>query len=511
MSDSQHNGEGPVLLATDLLTYTTSQFVEFLERDTHRRNSKGQLELRGLDGVERLSRDQRMELKDKVCAAREEIEKKRHSRAVPPDELMQRLTNLADADDRDGSPSWRPRLSPASSQTSTILAPGAYDETDEEDRWRADVTHVRRELLADGSRPICSVEHLFSLMHTPTSNLKHLSPWFTNYHDSPSVRETQLGNVLHEQYDRWWEFRKSQWYNRRQGNSEAAPRAYIEAQRRGVWEIVGGNLRSERFYGRVDKDSRQQWDWMPIQLQLPGQPFPAYIAAVERRLRPYRFTHPIELKKDPRQQTKWTDWLEYLSYELWCYEELVAAVQPLEKKFNKSLTKLYEVAIEQGVDYRAGLGDLSLAQALLSMGTDVNALPRCDTPHPTDVDPKKLDEIRGKAFTTTNKVICEAVRHTQAYTYKQKTALLRKPRIDWIVEEAHVMEAEMTQAEAQQDGKSHRNPNRKRKSNDEDEDIPPRKQSKRSRLSGGPEISSSISSSKPQPRRSVRLAHKNNN
>lgn len=53
---------------------------------------------------------------------------------------------------------------------------------------------------------------------------------------------------------------------------------------------------------------RRQWQQKPTSRQLPdGQGFPTYSEAVKRRLTPHQFTRPLQLKKNPRQQTKWTN------------------------------------------------------------------------------------------------------------------------------------------------------------------------------------------------------------
>lgn len=70
MSNSEHNGQVSVVPATDLLAYNPTQFVEFLEKYANRPNTQGGFDITGLDGVEHLSRHQKLELAGKVrCEA----------------------------------------------------------------------------------------------------------------------------------------------------------------------------------------------------------------------------------------------------------------------------------------------------------------------------------------------------------------------------------------------------------------------------------------------------------
>lgn len=413
-------------------------------------------------------------------AALAEIENKKLSRPLAADDLFTRLTSLVDADKRDGPPSRGRRFSHSSSETGssrTRLLTGTHHS-----RWLDTQELTYQGLVTDGSRPICSVEHISHLIATSSVDSESVPPWLTDYPDS-ELGKAEAYNVLGLQFHRWWDFRKSQWDNRGLGDSEEASEAYVKAFRRLYGGELAGVLRSKKFYRRLEETHRAQWKMMPVERQLPDQPFSDYSAAVEHRLAPYRFARPIQLQKDPRHQTQWTDWLEYLSYELWCLEELRAAVRPLEEEHDKALDRLLEVARQN---------DETNLNKPLASHVDLT---------------KELKGIRA-TLETTNKSIWDMVRETSRYTFAEKTVRLRKSRIDWIVKEAYVMETEMAEEDGQQDKKSRPNSNKKRRQDDENKETALENQSKRPRRSGGMEIGLDTTGSKPQLRQSTRLAEK---
>ncbi|KAJ8125923.1 hypothetical protein O1611_g7715 [Lasiodiplodia mahajangana] len=235
---------------------------------------------------------------------------------------------------------------------------------------------------------------------------------------------------------------------------EEALTAYVEAEKRLDKVNAGKEQPSERYLRRTAEESRAKWEYMPIQRQLPDQPFSAYSATVELRLASYRFARPIQLKR----------------------------TRPLEGTFTQSVGELFHAAEQNHSMFR--------------------------DKEETQADPAKdLGEIRA-ALAGTNKMIKNMIRNTEAYTYAQKVALLRTLRIDWIVKEARMKEAETAQVDAQRNKKSRRDTNMKRRPNDEDEKISPPRQSKKLRLSNDVEIGSPIPSSKSWLWRSPRLVRK---
>lgn len=143
---------------------------------------------------------------------------------------------------------------------------------------------------------------------------KHLS-WLSDTPDS-ETRIGELKTVFSTQFMRW-DFRRSQWDRRGLGDSEAGLSAFLEASRR---RYEGAGAKAMVSAPSFDETIQRQWQRMPASRQEPpppeGQTFAAYSDAVKIRLAPHHFTPSLQLRKDPQKQTAWTDWLEYLSFEL---------------------------------------------------------------------------------------------------------------------------------------------------------------------------------------------------
>lgn len=68
--------------------------------------------------------------------------------------------------------------------------------------------------------------------------------------------------------------------------------------------------------------------------------FASYCHDVNLRLAPHQFRPRPQLRKDPQKQTRWTDWLEYLNFELRCLEVLTAAADSSEPKYYECMRLL---------------------------------------------------------------------------------------------------------------------------------------------------------------------------
>lgn len=169
-----------------------------------------------------------------TSAALAEIENKKLSRPLAADDLFMRLTSLADADERDDPPSRRRRLSHSSSETGSSRTPPLTGT--QHSRWLDTQELTYQGLVADGSRPVCSVEHLSHIIANSIADSESIAPWLTDYPDS-EIGKGEAYGVLELQFRRWWDFRKSQWDNRGLGDSEEAPEAYVKAFRR----LYGGS------------------------------------------------------------------------------------------------------------------------------------------------------------------------------------------------------------------------------------------------------------------------------
>lgn len=83
---------------------------------------------------------------------------------------------------------------------------------------------------------------------------------------------------------------------------------------------------------------------------IKDETFATYSKAAKNRIAPYQFKKPMQLKKDPQKQTAWTNWLEYLNYELRWLESWTTAADALESKYQESTKKLRDALLPEGDD-----------------------------------------------------------------------------------------------------------------------------------------------------------------
>jgi hypothetical protein len=118
------------------------------------------------------------------------------------------------------------------------------------------------------------------------------------------------------QSTRWWELRKAQWLYRRASGEEGFPE-YLEASEE-VDRHIGGSrfVRDEHYEISV----HNMWEGLASgSLRRPSDiDFDAYRVIAQRAIARSlaEFTCPLELRKDPSTQTQWTNWLEYLHFEM---------------------------------------------------------------------------------------------------------------------------------------------------------------------------------------------------
>jgi hypothetical protein len=288
-----------------------------------------------------------------------------------------------------------------------------------------------------------------------------------------------MKTIFSRQFARWWDFRKSQWDNRGIGDSEEGLSAFLEASTRRYKGIGAQAMVSAPSF----KETIQRlWQHKLASRQLPeGQAFPAYREVVERRLAPHHFTRHLQLKKNPRQQTKWADWLEYLNYEQWWLEKLTALAEPLEEQYHQAFRRLLEASRRPS---REIIGFNSM-NATNSSAALVSTQARQRRPGAKNVDLAKESKSALAALDATNKMIDDFVRETEAYTYAHRAAYYQRHRLGWIIKEARLMETEMVHQSKTVKGntKVNTNKNQKRRRGDDDDadddkEMPPEPRSK---------------------------------
>ncbi|ATY59333.1 protein kinase [Cordyceps militaris] len=313
MSFAQSEEQNHAVKAADLLTYDDRELDLFFA--TH--------DFSSLSGVLELSPEQRAHLSQRYRALQNLHSDSSGPKLVDPNQLAALLTDVAG-----NSSSFlfdRPPRSPAES-TLTSSPPGTQPRED----------LCRQELIEDDGHPVCTAEELLDICAQPKISCNAILAWLSDEPDTETGKR-ELTTLFSNQLERWWDFRKSQWRNRADGNDEGdsgneALAAYLAANAR-IYEGRGAT-------GFVSDDSfeetlRRMWQRLSAWRQMPAekQTFSAYRYAVQKRIRPYQFKRALRLKKDPRQQDSWTTLVEYLNYESWHWEQLTASAESLEPAF----------------------------------------------------------------------------------------------------------------------------------------------------------------------------------
>ncbi|KAL5120486.1 hypothetical protein ACEQ8H_001504 [Pleosporales sp. CAS-2024a] len=462
------------LKAKDLLGYNREQLVKYLETT----DGPCGFNISGLDGLRHLTKGEKDELGRKLRSAATHYHGHRDAanpdnETLDVDHLFKLLTRVAD--EQDGSPArYSPRrLSESSCLTDDTLPPNTFVEVE---------TSTRTALIDDGARPACSIEELLRILSTPTASDKAVRPWLSDDTD-PNIREGELKTVFTRQFDRWWDFRKSQWYSRGIVDCEEGISAFIQASR-SLHEGLGEyrTLSNASF----DQMIRREWQLKRQYRQLPGEPeFKSYHKAVTTRLTPYCFARPLHLKKNPSKQTPWTNWLEYLSYEKWWLEELIADANALEEPYLHARQRLLEIRRHS-------------SREAASNGTDSSSC--STTPEATHVQQpmaKLISQVQELEAVTDaiNMTVDKFLQETERYARALRAVHSQRRRVEWIFGEACLMDAEMSQ-QSTIAKKTNKDKKRRRGGHEEDEPAPFSRPTKVKRHT----ISATF-----QPRRSRRL------
>ena len=381
---------------------------------------------------------------------------------IKVDELHTRLTELAAK--QDNSPNSELSRSPPPESTRITPPPTSHP-------FELQISSFHR-LVEDGCRPVCSIQELLHILDEPQTSYKAVLSWLSDDPDSDDFLGG-IKTVFSTQFDRWWNFRKSQWENRGLEDSEGVS-AYLKACRR-QYEVID-DFKATISAPSFDETNRRLWQFMAPSRQLPsGQAFSAYGDAVQIRLASHRFARPLHLKENPQQQSAWTNWLEYLNYEQWHLERLNAAVESRALRYDQSWKRLL-TATEWDSNHapKSSVTSGSLPTRQGCPGAE------------TDNRGKELRAAQADRDAL-KKMVDDFVRETTPYTHFQRAACYQRHRVEWIVREAHLMENEMSQSSkmAKNDTKVDTDESKKRRcddhDDDDDEEITPESQSKRAK------------------------------
>jgi hypothetical protein len=312
------------------------------------------------------------------------------STPLPIGDLFARLAAVAAEQDGSQSPDRDFLRRPAKlfESTSTLTDDGNFED------WEAS---MHQGLIESGGRPVCSAQDLPPLLESPTANYEAVLPWLTKHRGSYNW-EGQIETVLSRQFSRWWEFRKSQYANRGIDDSEGVS-AYSEARRNDMERIGQHRTASDPGFA---EHMRRMWESIRIYRQQPDdRGFQAFSNAVKRRLAPHHFTRPLRLKKNPYEQDTWTNWLEYINFEQWWLERLTDVMESMMEEHHRQPWKRL-------------------------------------------LDARACSE-READLETTNKEIDDFIRDTERYRTAESAVYFQKLRVKWAVEEARLMNTEISE------------------------------------------------------------------
>ena len=337
-----------------------------------------------------------------------------------------------------------------------------------------------QELIRDGGRPACSIQELSDILAAPMARYQAVRSWLSDEPDT-EIGAGEIKTVFSRQFMRWWNFRKSQWDSRGMGKSEEGPSAFVEATRR-KYERMGQKAMVSA--STFDETTRFQWQQMPASRELPeGQTFSAYSNAVKMRLEPHHFAPSLQLKAHPQKQTAWTDWLEYLSFELRCLERLTLAADSRDTEFHQAITRLVRAKQPDGN---------KAARSSAASDSVQTRQPSLVGKGATRV--KELATARAERDAS-QKSIDDFIQETKGYTRARRAAFYQRHRVEWVIKEARLLETEMCSTVK----------TKKRKQRDDEEPSEP--QSKRSTRRDGRGSASAVAvPGMPHLRRSTRLS-----
>ncbi|KAK2590989.1 hypothetical protein QQS21_011325 [Conoideocrella luteorostrata] len=195
---------------------------------------------------------------------------------VPPhfDSILQTLDNMAADIDH-------PRSRP---QTPMPVIPADHSPG----RKEYEVMGAYNSLLKAGGRPICPLGDTASISAHPGRHRDILSPWV----DSPvDGRVLDWKDIYQQQLANWQRFKA--WQRKGRG-----PKTFPSAT------VIDEGFESST--SGSDSNSISTFD--------------AHVEATIQRLARHGFTKLPDLKLDSSRQDEWTCWVEYLSFEYYCFE-----------------------------------------------------------------------------------------------------------------------------------------------------------------------------------------------
>lgn len=294
--------------------------------------------------------------------------------------------------------------------------------------------------------------------------------------------------VFHRQLRRWRDFRKWQNDNRGLEEDDGGFPSYVERtklEERKVYTEHG----YAKWLAEVEADpSSLKWAWELEQAQRQRQRyfcrehgcdgFPDYVEAVKRRLAQHNFTRPFQLHEDPTQQDKLTTWIEYLNFECWWLDRYTRTIQRLKPDHDKAWQDLVDLKVlRPGETNESIRTDASAMRREAEKEQAKKAVQRAKSEALrvytlTQKEPGRsrfsrskrmsmIDDATATLFSAKDRLeslkrrynlIVNFIRGTFGYTGAKRDAARHTILLQWVLEQAPLIEAEMTKRETDKTG-----------------------------------------------------------
>ncbi|KAG5975442.1 hypothetical protein E4U55_007670 [Claviceps digitariae] len=447
--------------ALDVLFCDMNQLVHFLESN----KCHDRIDISSLSGVMELSKEQKLKIAERMRIASHLM----NPHAINSDDLAARLAKVAEEQNDGNRPEVDMPHSPAkwSHSFASTVSPT------EPINFEISSYH---ELVRDGCRPACSIEDLIYIHEEPLTRCERILPWLSADPDS-ETGQGQIHTVFTRQFTRWWDFRKSQWVNRGDADADMGLSSFCEASARryrGAGEL---RLADDCL---VEENMRQLWAFKPTGKQISDgddDNATAYKKTVTRRLAPFKFKHTLRLKEDPSQQSPWTNWLEYVSYEIWYLGRYKAAAKRLWERHRQAWLELYKDTHEsllvqaEGPDGEGGSSSGGGGPSSPRLMTRPEDEPQAISPR-TFMYPE-LHGLRDRVDSK-NRAVYRFLKESQPYVDMQTRTFHQKRRVEWAVKEARLLDEELAQSNSDESPKkSDGTPaGKSRKRHRDEDDVP---------------------------------------
>ncbi|KJZ69148.1 hypothetical protein HIM_11466 [Hirsutella minnesotensis 3608] len=435
------------------------------------RRPDGRYEL-PVDGWDKLSKDERNRLAERLKTQERVLAQSPTTCSHPLDlnELDARLRGISSGNGIFSQA--RPR---ALERARSAIRPTDLVET----MARVGETEAYHELFHDGGRPLYPIDLLEQVLKYSEDYRDMLRPW-----QSPC--DPNSWKVFRRQLQRWQDFRKWQYDNRDLEDDDGGFSAYVERIQH----------RTKRYYTEDTMDRYAKWlaeieadpshlksGWELDQWERERQRyscreygcegFSDYAKAVKRRLARHNFTHSFQLMQDPKQQDKLTTWIEYLNFEYWWFDLYTETVDRLKPHHDKAWRELVDSKVLRPhetkefirTDASARQRQAEKDQAWKTMQRAKSEAGKVYTLTQQDPERSRIPKKRRISMLETATAKLNAakdwlesvkrrsdhirgfIQGTFDYEDAKKDGARHSILLQWVLEQVHLVEAEMTQSE----------------------------------------------------------------